>query len=275
MIGKGACLLLFLLMLCAPVYAVQYGSDHSIVLTDGMKASSSIEDLWIQTSGSDMTISKWFVSNWFNYTVSASSTQYVHNGSKPSSVYFDDVLQTEGVTWSYSGGTVTISPTTSANVGLQWIGAGPSSHIVNLSWFFSVALSLVTSVGEWIDLSSPPSVGSSMRVYFTVFLKNKPCPDVQIDVYDQSVEEYQGCCWTDIEGRADMYLPYGHYRFEAIYEDYKVEGNWIHRSSETIRIHLDAPAKTRISPIIRTSIYALLFISVIAVVVYGLSRVWR
>lgn len=78
---------------------------------------------WLTTT-MDMSITSWFSNNWFNYTVSGVSTQEIYNGSKPSVVQFDGVNQTEGVTWSYSGGVTTINPT-GTDVGVLWGGEPP------------------------------------------------------------------------------------------------------------------------------------------------------
>ena len=58
---------------------------------------------------SNITITTWFTEDWFNYTTTA-GTQDVNCGVEPSAVYFDDVEQNNGDTWSYSAGVITISP---------------------------------------------------------------------------------------------------------------------------------------------------------------------
>lgn len=65
-------------------------------------------DYWIRTTG-NMTLTSWFAYQWLNYTVSG-GTQEIYCGVKPYTVYFDDVLQTEDVSWSYESGVVTVTP---------------------------------------------------------------------------------------------------------------------------------------------------------------------
>jgi len=81
-------------------------------------------DTWV-SSTLDMTINAFYSNGWFNYSVSGIGTQQIHNGSKPSNVYFDGVESGEGDKWSYSGGTVTVV-TTGTNVSLLWGGSPPS-----------------------------------------------------------------------------------------------------------------------------------------------------
>ncbi len=73
----------------------------------------------IKTMNGNVSVTSWFVSYWLNYTVSEiSSQQQIDHGSKPVLVYIDGFLAPEGSGWSYSGTTVTIFPTVSAN--LKW-----------------------------------------------------------------------------------------------------------------------------------------------------------
>ena len=75
-------------------------------------------DYWIQSIGTTMKVTAYFESNWLNYTCS-SGTQQIHNGTKPSAVYFNGVTQTEGDTWTYTDGTVTTTPA-GTNVAIYW-----------------------------------------------------------------------------------------------------------------------------------------------------------
>lgn len=99
-------------------FKVHFPPDKTVGIRDGMKVHFG--DTWVYPQGTSMTITVWFISDWLNYTVTA-GTQQIHNGTKPSHVYFDNVLQIEDDTWSYSGGTVTVS-TSSTAVGILWGG---------------------------------------------------------------------------------------------------------------------------------------------------------
>lgn len=100
--------------------ALKYYLPKNTTIQDGLKIHFG--DYWISTSETDITITSYFIDNWFNYTSNA-GTQQIHNGTKPAKIYFDDVEQTEGITWSYSDGTVTVTPS-STNVGIVWAANG-------------------------------------------------------------------------------------------------------------------------------------------------------
>ena len=63
-------------------------------------------DEWF-TSTVPVKITSWFEDNWVNYTCEA-GVQQLYNGSKPSKVYFNNVLQVENNAWSYQEGVVTL-----------------------------------------------------------------------------------------------------------------------------------------------------------------------
>jgi len=96
--------------------AITYHLPKNTVIRNGLKVHFG--DDWISTSGTPITVTAYFEANWLNYTSNA-GTQQIHNGTKPTAVYFDGVNQTEGTTWSYAGGTVTTSPS-STNVAIYW-----------------------------------------------------------------------------------------------------------------------------------------------------------
>lgn len=110
-------LIVFVFLTLSQAYATpKYHLPKNTVIRDGLKVHFG--NYWISTSGTDITITTYFEDNWLNYTSNA-GTQQIHNGTKPSKVYFDDVQQTEGVTWSYADGTITVTPS-GTNVGILW-----------------------------------------------------------------------------------------------------------------------------------------------------------
>lgn len=122
---KNKITLLFLTVFLALTFiqtatATTYHLPKNTVIRDGLKVHFG--DYWIWTSGTNIIISEYFVNGWLNYTCNA-GTQLIHNGTKPSAVYFDGVNQTEGDTWSYTGGTVTLTPS-GTDVAITWLGAG-------------------------------------------------------------------------------------------------------------------------------------------------------
>jgi len=80
-------------------------------------------DTWIKTNV-NITLTAWFTS-WLNYTSSAGTQQFYV--TKPSAVYFDDVEQTEGTTWSYGDYILTVNPT-GTSVGVTWSGGGEGEY---------------------------------------------------------------------------------------------------------------------------------------------------
>lgn len=114
---------------------------------------------WLTTT-TDMNVTAWFTDNWLNYTVDGAGTQEIHNGTKPMTVYFDDVEQTEGDTWSYADGTVTVT-TSATEVAILWgietlnlFGIlNPTALIIATFAFSFPILSAI-----WISLTSLASI---------------------------------------------------------------------------------------------------------------------
>lgn len=86
---------------------------------------------WV-TSTVDTTITIFHLGGWFNYTVASAGTQRINNGSQPDTVFINGVLKTVGDGWTYSGGTVTVTGS-SSNASLGWTGAG-SPDSTSPSW---------------------------------------------------------------------------------------------------------------------------------------------
>jgi len=107
---------LFLTLLSQAYATPSWHFPKSFNLAEGV--TQHFGNDWIQSIESPIKVTKYFTSNWFNYTCTG-GIQYIHNGTKPAYVYFDDVLQTEDDTWSYSGGTITLSPS-GTDVGITW-----------------------------------------------------------------------------------------------------------------------------------------------------------
>jgi len=132
--------LIALLFLTIPVTLSSTPTYHfskPFTIKEGLKVHFG--DDWISTSGTDITVTKYFVDDWLNYTCNA-GTQQIHNGAKPSKVYFDNVEQTEGDTWSWSGDIVTITPS-STDVALFWgadNGVGSAIWSDDSYWYMSI-----------------------------------------------------------------------------------------------------------------------------------------
>jgi len=79
---------------------------------------------WIKTNV-NISLTSWFTGDWLNYTSSSGTQQFYV--TKPEEVYFDDVKQTEGTTWSYSDYVLTINPT-GTSVGATWTAGSESEY---------------------------------------------------------------------------------------------------------------------------------------------------
>lgn len=141
---------------------------------------------WLTTT-TDMTVTQWFSNDWFNYTVSGSSIQQIYNGTKPNKVYFNNIEQTEGDTWSYAGGTITVT-TSGTDVAIFW--------------------------GETAEPPTPPidENGAGGFYILTVYTtaNGLPCSaKVTIENWESQV--------SDLFGNAYFTLPYGDYTVKATY----------------------------------------------------------
>jgi hypothetical protein len=121
---------LMALFLVSECHAATYHLPPNTTISNGQKVHFG--NYWISTSGTDIHIMVWFVDNWLNYTVDSGGTQQIYNGSKPTSIFLDDVNKTEGDGWSYSGTTVTVTgAATSAS--LYWGSGGTPSVTVTIT----------------------------------------------------------------------------------------------------------------------------------------------
>lgn len=117
--------------------ALTYHLPKNTTIKNGLKVHFG--DYWVSTSGTDITVTTYFINDWLNYSSNA-GTQQIHNGTKPTAVFFDGVNQTEGDTWSYADGTITVTPT-GTDVGITWAsngngnGNGEGEDGANPSWF--------------------------------------------------------------------------------------------------------------------------------------------
>jgi len=112
------------------------------------------DNYWIKTNVS-MTITAWFSNNWLNYTCSAGTQQFLVD--KPNRVYFNGVEQTEGTTWSYSGGILTVSPS-GTNVAVSWAGINMTLVIVvevTVSTIVALVKGIIPTPLDWMGLLSP------------------------------------------------------------------------------------------------------------------------
>lgn len=122
-------LIVFLLFTLSPVvfaeYIIQIPEGYSLHVKADYRLYLGTED-YIQSDGSDINITAWHRNNWVNYTCNG-GIQYIYNGSKPSKVYFDGVLQTEGVGWGYSAQSVISIPPQGTDIAILW---GSFEHTV-------------------------------------------------------------------------------------------------------------------------------------------------
>lgn len=116
--------------------AITYHLPKNTTIRNGLKIHFGT--YWISTSGTDITVTTYFTNNWLNYTCLA-GTQQIHNSTKPTTVYFNGVSQTEDTTWSYSDGTITLTPS-GTDVAITWAtvengNGNGEDEAVPPSWF--------------------------------------------------------------------------------------------------------------------------------------------
>jgi len=81
---------------------------------------SSVPDVCgFQTQVTNLLVTKFYVSEWINYTVFSYGTQKINQGSKPNKVLLNGVQKSEGDGWSYSSGITTVTGATSSGA-LYW-----------------------------------------------------------------------------------------------------------------------------------------------------------
>jgi hypothetical protein len=98
-------------------YAATYRLPHQTRIRNGLKVHFG--DCWINTTGTDIHITAWFVNDWMNYTVDGAGTQEIFKGAKPERVYIDGVNTTEGNGWTFNEGTITLTSCT-ISASLTW-----------------------------------------------------------------------------------------------------------------------------------------------------------
>jgi len=129
--------------------AITYHLPKNTTIKNGLKAYFG--NTWISTTGTDITITTYFTDNWLNYTCNA-GTQQIHNGSKPSKVYFNNVEQIEGETWSYVAETITLTPS-GTNVGIAWASDGDGNGYGNGGGEIRYLFESGGSLGFQLDLN--------------------------------------------------------------------------------------------------------------------------
>jgi len=119
------------------------------------------ESTWVNSSV-EITVTSLWRNNWFNYTVSGSGTQQIHNGSKPSTVYVDGVAKLEGDGWSYTDGTVTVTGATN-NASLYW-GTAPSGVDVLVTLTCIVATASPVYIVFQVATGTVPSATTTLTL---------------------------------------------------------------------------------------------------------------
>ena len=153
-------LTLFLFLTIQFVYATtNWHFPKNINIPSGKKWHFG--DCWVQSIGTSIKITAYFENNWFNYS-STGGTQNIHNNTKPYAVYFNNIEQIEGDTWTYGAGTTTITPT-GTNVSILWGPQILATHTyatnylvygVNIRIYFlsNTALAFQNDVDETVSL---------------------------------------------------------------------------------------------------------------------------
>lgn len=144
-----------------------------------------IGDYWITTTKT-ITVTKWFSANWLNYTCIGAGTQQIHNGTKPTQVYYDGSQHSEGDGWTYSVGTVTLTSATSN----AWLYFGNISTTIT-----------------HVDPEAPVDYSRLHPVHVFVVNGSEPIKDmfVLVGLID-SPDVYRWTTSTDKYGEARFYL---------------------------------------------------------------------
>lgn len=98
-------------------FRVVFPSGVSVVVRAGLKVYFG--DSWFHAISTDVTITKWYVSDWVNYTVLGTGIQELYNGTEPTQVWIDGVSEPKGTGWTYSSNIVTVT-TALSNVSIGW-----------------------------------------------------------------------------------------------------------------------------------------------------------
>lgn len=199
----------------------------------GMKLH--LGDKWIYPQTVAITVTKWNVSSWINYTVAGSGIQQVYYGSEPTVVYIDGSEHVEGDGWSYGSSTATV---TSAGLDVCLYYASytppvpPSTYVPNL-----------------------PQTGSSQTVHFVVTMQDEPLEGCQVRIYENATNEYVMGFITGSTGKADVHLASGIYQYEAMFKDKRAVGSWLHVEEETVRIVFSPFSSTGTGTVERSKVF--------------------
>jgi len=224
--------------------------DLTISIVDGM--TWHFGDQSIGTTGTDIHISTWFVSDWVTYTVDSSGTQQIYYSSKPSLVFVDEVEKSEGDQWSYSDGTTTITDATS-----------------QVSLFYGTSTPPSTEPPDTNATNGQPSLSPEEEiVFFKVTVGDSPAEGCVIAVFELPFRYYKGRCFTDTQGFADIRLEYGEYQYDAEYEGVMLSGTFWHFEQQIIEINFGEEIGVKPRLPIRTA-----FISVVVAVVVVMAAV--
>ena len=202
--------------------------NKTLAIPDGTKLH--LGNTYIQSVGTPVHITKWFSSNWVNYTVDGAGTQTVYNGTDPSCAYIDGINKTVGDGWTTASGVVTVTAALST-VEIEW--AAPSTLVIP---------------------PNPPQTSSNQLVLFKVTLNSKPVEGCQIRISTTTYQEYVGTYMTDQQGEATAYLAVGTYDYHVTYQQKAVSGTFQHIEEETITLDLGTGQVTQTPALDRTQI---------------------
>jgi hypothetical protein len=230
-----------LLFLTLFLFISLYNQAHAFTVTlpvdtrikDGYQAIFG--DYWISTSGTDIIITSWMVSDWLTYTVDGSGTQQVYRG-EPSEVYVDGVKKDSGDGWSYTSNLVTVT--------------GASSTV---SMFFGSATPPSSPLG---------SIPGSLGVVFQVSMAGFPVEGCMIEIYELPYDYYQGSLYTDSRGKAERDLSIGEYRWKAECQGMTQNDTFFHDDYQVINVDFIGKPKVSMKGAILSVLIALIVIAV-------------
>jgi hypothetical protein len=183
--------------------------DKTVAIPNGMKVH--LGDVWLESIGTIMYVTKYFVDDWLNYTVDSSGTQEIYYTSEPIAAYVDGSHHAKGDGWTYTSNVITVTVATS-----------------------QVSLNFATATT--IENPSIPQTAWPQNVHFKATLNAKPVEGCQIRVYTKTYNEYRMTLMTNAKGEALGTLEPGEYHWTAEYKQLKQSGDFIHIEEETIPI---------------------------------------
>jgi len=117
------------------------------------------------------------------------------------------------------------------------------------------------------DPSQPPSTSV---VHFKVTVAGSAAEDCNIKIYEKVYDMYQGTVQTDAQGKANMSLAYGEYRYDAQYQGMTENGTFLHNGAYLLIEIQFGKARLPLSPNLTK---LLIGISIVAAAVYVIFKI--